>query len=65
MCVTDVAVCVRGVCLRLSMLSLIARALRGQFLQNPGSTEACEPGLARGACFVAHRLEVDAVAGLL
>ena len=27
--------------------------------------EACEYGLTRGTCFVAHRLEVVAVAGLL
>ena len=32
---------------------------------NPGSTEAGEYGLTRGACFVARRLEVVAVAGLL
>ena len=33
---------------------------------NLGSTEeACEYGLTRGTCFVARRLEVVAVAGLL
>ena len=32
---------------------------------NPGSMEAGEYGLTRGACFVARRLEVVAVAGLL
>ena len=33
---------------------------------NPGCmTEACEYGLTRGTCFVARRLEVVAVAGLL
>ena len=32
---------------------------------NPGSTEAGEYGLTRGTCFVARRLEVVAVAGLL
>ena len=32
---------------------------------NPGSMEAGESGLTRGACFVASRLEVVAVAGLL
>ena len=32
---------------------------------NPGSMEAGEYGLTRGTCFVAHRLEVVAVAGLL
>ena len=32
---------------------------------NPGSMEACEHGLTRGTCFVARRLEVVAVAGLL
>ena len=32
---------------------------------NPGSTEAGEYGLTRGTCFVAHRLEVVAIAGLL
>ena len=32
---------------------------------NPGSMEAGEHGLTRGMCFVARRLEVVAVAGLL
>ena len=32
---------------------------------NPGSMEAIEPGLTRWTCFVASRLEVVAVAGLL
>ena len=32
---------------------------------NPGSMEAGEYGLTRGTCFVARRLEVIAVAGLL
>ena len=32
---------------------------------NPGSMEAGEYGLTRGTCFVACRLELDAVAGLL
>ena len=32
---------------------------------NPGSMEAGEYGLVRGTCFVARRLEVVAVAGLL
>ena len=32
---------------------------------NPGSMEAGEYGLTRGTCFVAHRLEVVAVAGLM
>ena len=32
---------------------------------NPRSMESCEYGLARGTCFVASRLEVVAVAGLL
>ena len=32
---------------------------------NPRSMEAGEHGLTRGACFVAHRLEVVAVTGLL
>ena len=32
---------------------------------NPGSIEAGEYGLTRGTCFVARRLEVVAVAGLL
>ena len=32
---------------------------------NPGSMEAGEYGLTRGTCFVASRLEVVAVAGLL
>ena len=32
---------------------------------NPGSMEAGEYGLTRGTCFVARRLEVVAVAGLL
>ena len=32
---------------------------------NPGSMEARECGRTRGTCFVAHRLEVVAVAGLL
>ena len=32
---------------------------------NAGSMEAGEYGLTRGTCFVAHRLEVVAVAGLL
>ena len=32
---------------------------------NPGSMEAGEYGLTRGTCFVAHRLEVVTVAGLL
>ena len=32
---------------------------------NPGSIEAGEYGLTRGTCFVARRLEVAAVAGLL
>ena len=32
---------------------------------NPGSTEASEYGLTRWTCFVARRLEVVAVAGLL
>ena len=32
---------------------------------NPGSMEAGEYGLTRGMFFVAHRLEVVAVAGLL
>ena len=32
---------------------------------NPGSIEACEYGLTRGTCFVARRLEMVAVAGLL
>ena len=33
---------------------------------NPGCVEeACEHGLTRGTCFVARRLEVVAVAGLL
>ena len=32
---------------------------------NPGSMEAGEYGLTRGACYFARRLEVVAVAGLL
>ena len=32
---------------------------------NPGSMEESEYGLTRGTCFVAHRLEVVALAGLL
>ena len=32
---------------------------------NPGSMEVDEYGLTRGTCFVASRLEVVAVAGLL
>ena len=32
---------------------------------NPGSMEAGEYGLARGTCFLACRLELDAVAGVL
>ena len=32
---------------------------------NPGSMEAGEYGLTRGACFVARRLDVVAVAGML
>ena len=32
---------------------------------NPGSMEAGELGLTRGACLDASRLELDAVAGLL
>ena len=32
---------------------------------NPGSMEAGEYGLTRGTCFVARRLELVAVAGLL
>ena len=32
---------------------------------NPGSMEAGEYGLTRGTCFVARRLEVVALAGLL
>ena len=32
---------------------------------NPGSMEAGEYGLTRGTCFVARRLEVVAVTGLL
>ena len=32
---------------------------------NPGSMEAGEYGLKRGACFVARGLEVVAVAGVL
>ena len=32
---------------------------------NPGSIKAGEYGLTRGTCFVARRLEVVAVAGLL
>ena len=32
---------------------------------NPGSMEAAEYGLTRGTCFLARRLELDAVAGLL
>ena len=32
---------------------------------NPGSMEAGEYGLTRGTCFVARRLEVVAVAGML
>ena len=32
---------------------------------NPGYTEAVKYGLTRGTCFVARRLEVVAVAGLL
>ena len=32
---------------------------------NPGSMEAGEYGLTRGTCFVARRLEVVAVVGLL
>ena len=32
---------------------------------NPGYMLAGEYGLTRGKCFVAHRLEFDAVAGLL
>ena len=32
---------------------------------NPGSMEAGKYGLMRGTCFVSHRLEVVAVAGLL
>ena len=32
---------------------------------NPGSMEAGEYGLMHGTCFVACRLELDAVAGLL
>ena len=32
---------------------------------NPGSMEAGEYGLTRGTCFVARRLELVAVAGML
>ena len=32
---------------------------------NPGSMEAGEYGLTRGTCFIACRLQLDAVAGLL
>ena len=37
----------------------------GPISTNPGSMEAGEYGLTRGMFFVAHRLEVVAVAGLL
>ena len=37
----------------------------GPISTNPGSMEAGEYGLTRGTCFVARRLEVVAVAGLL
>ena len=37
----------------------------GPISTNPGSMEAGEYGLTRGTCFVAHRLEVVALAGLL
>ena len=32
---------------------------------NPGYMEAGEYGLTRGTCFIANRLEMHAVAGLL
>ena len=32
---------------------------------NPGTMESGEYGLTRGTCFIACRLELDAVAGLL
>ena len=44
---------------------LIATTVRDRFPQTRGSMEADEYGLTRGMCFVAHRLEVVAVAGLL
>ena len=50
-----------------ALFSLISRAVRGRLPQtNPGSMEeACKYGLMRGTCFVARRLEIVAVAGVL
>ena len=47
-----------------SSFLLIARAVRGRFPQTR-DMEAGEYGLTRGTCFLACRLELDAVAGLL
>ena len=47
------------------VVSLIAKSCTGLISTNPGSMEAGEYGLTRGTCFVARRLEVVAVAGLL
>ena len=57
-----------SVCVRVTLNSsflLIARAVRGRINTNPVSMEAGEYGLTRGTCFVARRLEVVAVAGLM
>lgn len=52
-------------CLRFLAISSIARAVQGRFPEARDLQKAREPGLTRGACFVARRLEVLAVAGLL
>ena len=68
--------CVQGaiiqlVCLCVSVcnirrFTLIARAVYTRPIStNPGSMEAEQYGLTRGTCFLACRLELDAVAGLL
>ena len=56
-----------SVCACLTFVVLpIARAVRMKPIStNPGSMEAGEYGLRRGACFVGRRLEVVAVAVLL
>ena len=56
----NLTVCLCTAYVKHSLFLLNARAYA-----NPGSMEAGKYGLTRGMCFVARRLEVVAVAGLL
>ena len=62
----SVCLCVLSVCVCVTLVVFAdCESYTRPFFTNPGSTEACEYGLARGTRFVARHLEMVTVAGLL